>query len=67
MKRKITIRSGMSKHQIKRQFERALNDAVNRHEVTWRCGHGHTHKIRLGNIPKGSLRTLWCGCTVTGK
>ncbi len=67
MHRKIVIRPGMSRHQIRNQLQRAFNDAVNNSHFEWTCIHGHRHRIRIGSIPKGAKRRLWCGCSITGR
>ncbi len=62
MARKIIIRPGMSKHQIKHQLEKAVDQVT----FTWTCGHGYVHKIPLGKF-RNRIHTLYCGCTVRGR
>lgn len=66
MARKITIKPGMSKYQIRRQIEKAFEHAVDNSYFEWKCGHGYTHKIRVGSLRKGVKHSLYCGCTVEG-
>lgn len=66
MAKKIIIRPGMSKYQIKRQLEKAYNDAINKSTITWTCGHGYVHKIPVGRF-RNREHTLYCGCTVRGR